>query len=207
MKVGPGRTGKRVLPKLAGWGLVATMLVSAGCASHEAPPGPGEARGPVPDLRGLTVMVLPVQLQTSVPQGVEPDPELAHALRSRGAAVSWVLPPELEDALERSPSVRAQLRNLPVRVFLQAEVNRIGDPLFGNLIRLGGLTGADVALIPVELRFGDPGRYELGAALIGIRSGRVLWYGIVEGDPGEAEDPAALASVADVLAKVILPLG
>jgi len=146
-------------------------------------------------------------MEVDVPQGVTADAELAHALRTRGEGVAWVFSPDMEEMLARSPSVTARLRDLPVRIFLQAEVNRIGDPLFGNLIRLGGLTGADVALIPVELRYQESGRFQLGAALIEVRNARVLWYGVVEGAVGEAEDPAALASVAEALARAILPFG
>lgn len=152
-------------------------------------------------------MVLPVQLQVGVPQGLLVDPELAHALRTRGEGVTWVFPPEIDEILERSPGVRTQTRGLPVHVFLQAEVNRIGDPLFGDILRLGGLTGADVALIPVELKYEGDGSYSIAAALIGTRSGRVSWYGIVGGNPGGATDPAALASVADRLARALLPFG
>ena len=152
-------------------------------------------------------MVLPVQLKTGVPQAALADSELAHALRSRGEGVSWVFPPELDGILERSPGVATQTEGLPVGVFLQAEVNRVGDPLFGQLVRLGGLTGADVALIPVELKYREEGTYMMSVALIVIRTGRVSWYGVIEGLAGEAQDPATLASVAEVMARNLLPYG
>jgi len=177
------------------------------CGPPPAPPGPGQARGQLPDLRGFSVAVFPIQIQTAVPQGVTPDPELAHALGARGEGVTWVFSPEIEEMLQRSPGVPAQIRGLPVHIFLQSEVNRIGDPLFGHILRVGGLTGADVALIPVELRYGEGGAYTLGVALIGTRTGRVSWYGVVEGDPGEPGNPAAVASVADRMARILLPFG
>jgi hypothetical protein len=152
-------------------------------------------------------MVLPVQLKNRVPSGVMVDQELAHALGSRGEGVTWVFPPELEEALRRSPGVRARTSGLPVHIFDQAEVNRIGDPLFGDLLRLSTLTGADVALLPVKLEYSDSGAYVLGAALVAVRTGRVPWYGVVEGNQGEADSPAALASVADLLARALLPFG
>jgi hypothetical protein len=152
-------------------------------------------------------MVFPVQLKNFVPAGVMADEELAHALGSRGEGVTWIFPRELERALERSPGVRARISGLPVQVFDQAEVNRIGDPLFGNLLRLAGMTGADVALIPTKLEYAESGAYVLSAAMIDTRSGRVNWYGVLEGTPGEAADPAALASVADLLARTLLPFG
>jgi hypothetical protein len=152
-------------------------------------------------------MVLPVQLRTGLAREAPIDLELAHALRTRGEDVSWVFPPELEEILQRSPGVRARLRGLPVTMFLQAEVNRIGDPLYGTLSRLAGLTGADVALLPVKVEGEEDGGLSLGAALIGIRTGRVSWYGVVKGRPGPANDPGTLASAAEMLARVLLPLG
>jgi hypothetical protein len=113
----------------------------------------------------------------------------------------------MDEILQRSPGVPAQIRGLPVQVFLQAEVNRVGDPLYGHLLRLAGLTGADVALIPVELKYGEDAAYLIAAALISTSSGRVIWYGVMEGDSGEAQSPAALASVAEMLARALLPFG
>jgi len=183
------------------------LLLVWNCGPPPAPPGPGESRGVIPDLRGWTVMVLPVQLRTGVSQGILADPELAHALRTRGEGVTWVFPPEMDEILQRSPGVPAQIRGLPVQIFLQAEVNRVGDPLYGYLLRLAGLTGSDVALIPVELKYGENGAYLIAATLIDTRTGRVSWYGVIEGTAGEAQSPAALASVAEMLARALLPFG
>ena len=183
------------------------LLFLISCGPPPAPPGPGEARGMIPDLSGYTVMVLPVQQKYGVPEELTVDPELAYALRARGRAVTWVFPPEIDEILQRSPGVRVQTHGLPVQVFKQAEVNRIGEPLFGIMLRLGGLTGADIALIPVELRYGEDGAYILSVALLGVRTGRVSFYGVMEGMEGEADDPAALASLTEAVARTILPLG
>ena len=152
-------------------------------------------------------MVLPVQLKTGVPGGVLADSELAHALRTRSEGVSWVFPDEMDEILARSPGVSARIRGLPVQMFLQAEVDRVGDPLFGHLVRMAALTGADVALIPVELKYGEGEAFLLSAALIRIRTGHVAWYGVSEGDPGDPEHPATLASVAEMFARALLPFG
>jgi hypothetical protein len=152
-------------------------------------------------------MVLPIQIQTPASMGTSPDEELAFALRTRGADVSWVFPPELDEILHRAPGVQARIRGLPVQAFLQAEVDRVGDPLFGNLVRMAALTGADVALIPVELAYGETGSFVLKAALVTLRTGRVGWFGVLEGAQGTAEDPGALVSVAEALAMALLPMG
>ena len=204
--------GEGVRRAPVGFGPVALALMLAvlpvwGCASRPGPPGPGEFRGVVPDLRGQRVLVLPVQLRGSVPDGPLADAELAHALRTLGQGVGWVFPPEVDELLARSPGVSALIRELPVGVFLRAEVERIGDPLYGDLRRLSALTGAGIALIPVELRYSEAGAYRITAALVSLRSGRVDWQGVVEGDVRAEEDPAALASAAEKLARAVLPFG
>jgi hypothetical protein len=138
---------------------------------------------------------------------MQADDELNHALRTLGQGVEWIFPPEMDALLARSPGASARIRDLPVRVFLQAEVERIGDPLYGDLRRLSALTGAGLALIPVELRYSEAGAYRITAALVSLRSGRVNWVGVVEGDSRGADDPGALASVAERLARAVVPLG
>ena len=102
------------------------------------------------------------------------------------------------------------------------EYGRIGDPLFRDLLQISALTGSQLALIPIQVRYrpaapADPdapegesqeprvGAVEVVATLIETRGGNVLWFGILEGDPGAADDPAALASAADRLAQVLVP--
>ena len=121
--------------------------------------------------------------------------------------MDWTFPPELEESLRRSPGVSVRLNGLPVQVFNQAEVNRVGDPLFGHLVRLATLSGADVALIPVSLEYAETGTFILSTALINTGNGRVVWYGVLEGEPGGAGDPAAMASVTEALAKTLFPFG
>jgi hypothetical protein len=40
-------------------------------------------------------------------------------------------------------------------------------------------------------------------ALIHLQSGRVLWFGVVQGDAREADDPRGLASAVDRLARAL----
>jgi hypothetical protein len=154
-------------------------------------------------------MVMPVQASRGV--AGDASAELVYALRARGQGVRWIMPDTLRAALARNPTLDVPLDALPVGVFLRAQVNRLGDPMFGYLRRLNALTGASVALIPVEVRYRPataerPGAVELVAALVDAESGRVGWFGIVEGEPGEASSPRALASAADALARLLLRL-
>lgn len=187
--------------------LVLCLALTLACSSNPEPPGPGETWGAVPDLRGHRVLLLPTQLREGVARQLTPDPELAHALGSRGETVDWVLPAETRRALDRSPGMGARMRGLPVGIFLQAQVRRIGDPLFRDIRRLAELTGAEVVLIPVEIRYGENGAYEVAAALVNGTSGRVYWFGVIQGDEGPPGDAATLASMADALALALLPLG
>ncbi len=161
----------------------------------------------MPNLSGVSVMVLPVQIRRGVDREI--DAEIGYALRSRGR-IEWIFPDQLRSALTRSPGLNVNLDTLAVAVFLQAEVQRVGDPLFGELRRLSALTRADYALIPVEARRGEPddagvSRAELVVALVHTRDGRVRWFAVLEGDPGDPGDPRTVASLAEGLARTVAP--
>lgn len=195
-------------------------LILGGCSSRAEPPQAGTVRGGVPDMRGETVMLLPVQDILGV--GGDPDAEIAFALQNRSDAVEWVLPGELDRVVGRSPTLEVNVHALAVGVFLQGEVQRIGDPLFRDLLQISALTGGQLALIPVQVRYRAPspidpeapptesagprqGAVEIMAALIETRGGHVLWFGILDGESGAPDDPAALASAADRLARALVP--
>ena len=190
--------------------LVAALIVLGACRPRPGPPIAGAARGAVPDLIGAEVLVLPVQGSRGV--AGDPDAELGYALRTRGGGVRWLMPPELREALRRSPALDVPLDALPVGIFLRAQVDRVGDPLYGYLRRLAAVAGGQVALIPIEVRHRPgtadrPGAIEVVAALIDVGSGRVAWFGVVEGEAGDGGSPRALASAADALARLLLPIG
>lgn len=188
--------------------LAAAALLLAACGGGPPEPAALPSQGAIPDLIGVPVIVFPVQLR----QGVAGDPtsELVYALAERGQGVRWLMPDSLRAVLRRSPSLDVPLEQMPVGVFLRQEVDRIGDPIFGYLRRLNAVTGGRVALIPVEIRpraatAESPATLQITAVLLDALSGRVYWFGVVEGAPGDGSDPRALASVADALARRILP--
>lgn len=185
--------------------LLAALSAACGGRSSE-PPGPGTSSGFPPDLRGRRVLVLPVQQNLGV-RG-EPDAELAFGLRERDVSVTWIFPDEVEEAMRRSPGMQAELRGLPVGQFLMAEVERVGDPLYGNLRRLSTLVDADAVLLPVQISLErEPGpepTVRVWTALVEVRSGRVLWFSILDGGAFPADDPRGLASAVDVMARSLL---
>jgi hypothetical protein len=178
------------------------LLISACAGRSSAPPSPGYERGGVPELRGVRILLLPLQLRT----GGHPDfdRELEYALRQRPGGTDWVAPEAIRQVLARSPGTGILIDQLPVRPFLAGELLRVGDPLFGDLYRLGALVGASWALLPVEAKARTEGAaeaIELSAALLDVRTGSVVWYGVVEGSPGSPGALATSASAAEVLAR------
>jgi len=186
-------------------GIAAPWLLSACGTGTRPPPEAGFERGGVPVLSGMRVMVLPVQRR---PAGhTELDSEVEYALQGIGPGVDWVFPGDLRVALSRNPGVGVQVDGLPVQGFLAGELERVGDPLFGDLYRLGTLANARYGLLPVEARTraGDLGVVlEIHAALLDLRNGYVMWFGVVEGGEGMEGDPYVLASSAEALARRVV---
>lgn len=193
------------IPTLLAALVIGGLVVACG-GRASAPPEAGTSRGGVPDLRGERVMILPPQLVRAGHPDLER--ELVFALRSRGTAVTWVEPDALRRRAANTPGLGADIDRLPIQAFTAAQIDRVGDPLFGALYRLGAVEGADLALIPVEAR-GNDGEggtvVELSAALIHVRTGRVLWFGIVAGEGGEPGELRATASAAEALARRLVP--
>jgi hypothetical protein len=198
----------------AGFCLFFALVAVAGCMRKPVPSA-DRPPPPPPDLTGATVMVLPVQPGDWVgggrrrPAPAALEAELAYWLEERAPRVRWTFPPALEKALARSPALDIRLRELAVSSFLRMEVERIGDPLYGDLRRLGALADARYALVPVAanyVEYGDgPGHVEVAAALIDTIGGAVLWFGVVKGESGPADDPAAAATAAAALARALFP--
>ncbi len=156
-------------------------------------------------------MVLPAQHAPGGDTGDEPvaglDGEIAYWLADRAPRVGWVFPPAIQAALARNPALDVRLHALAVQSFHRAEVRNIGDPLFGDLRSLGALVDARFALVPFAAAWvagaAGAGRAEVRAALIDTQGGRVLWTGIVAGEPGAEGSPGVAATAAQALARLI----
>lgn len=185
---------------------LAVALACGACAGRAAPPEPGTIRGVAPDLRGIRVLLLPVQQNLGV-RG-ELDTELAYALRERGRDVEWITTSQVDEMLARSPAIQARTRGLPVGIFVQAEVQRIGDPLFGELRRIAALVDAQAVVLPVQATLeaipGEDPRVRLWTALIDVRSGRVPWFSVLEGGAFPLGDPRSLASAVEEVSRSLL---
>jgi hypothetical protein len=199
----------------------ALALLLAGCA-RPAPPSADARQRPFPDIGGRAVMLLPVQAAVptiGLPAGATQavalgadargvlEAELAYWLPARTPRARWVLPDAIERAVRQSPSLDVRVRDLAVRDFQRARLEMIGDPLYGELRRVGALLDARVALLPIgALWVQEPdgtGRVHLALALIDTFGGDVVWYGVVAGVPGARGDATVIASVAQALAELI----
>jgi predicted small lipoprotein YifL len=191
--------------------LLALLLAAAGCGRHGPPPGPPSPDRPqaaVPDLAGRAVMVLPAQLRNGAGELAGLDAEIAFWLGERGGRVSWTFPPAIDRMLQRNAMLGIDPRALAVDAFARAEVRNIGDPLFGDLRRLGALADTRYALIPTSAVYrrlgeGEGERVEIAAALIDTVGGRVIWFGVVAGAAG-ARGSGAAASAAEALARAVV---
>lgn len=194
------------------------------CA-RPAPPSADAQPRPFPDLGGRTVMVLPVQGAVptlALPASADPaaapallslemqqalEAELVYWLQQRVPRVRWVAPEAIERSVRNSPSLEVRPRELTVRDFQRARLQSIGDPLYGELRRVGALMDARLALLPIGAlwvaeREGG-GRVHLVSALIDTFGGDVLWQGVVAGNAGERSDAAVIASAAQALARMV----
>lgn len=170
------------------------------------PPSPGVSVGVMPSLRGATILLLPVQRKIGV--GPEVDSELAYALRLRGPDTEWVGPEQIRRVTAQAV-MDVPIDRLPIDMFFRAEVDRVGDPVYGMLRRVSALTDAEMALIPLGVSVRQPTdeveeAIEVMATLIDIRTGRVFWIGTEEG-VGDATDPGTLATAMESLARRIYP--
>jgi hypothetical protein len=155
------------------------------------------------------VIVLPVQQTVGV--AGDPDAELAFGLTGRGKDIDWVFEEEVKRVLAGSPGLDTRTRGLPIGVFYQAEVERVGDPLYGQLRRMAGILNADAVLIPLAATYeanttmiGTGPRVRFMVTVIDPRTGRVAWFGIEEGEEFAQDDPRALASAVDQVARTML---
>ena len=212
---GPGRRATTHLQPRALL-LAAGAAALAACGASRAAPSADAPPPPAPDLTGAVVMLLPTQESAFTRDPVDGgggagellDAELAFWLREHGPHVRWVGPDRLRQHLARSPGLGIDIAHLDVSIFRHAQVKRVGDPLFGDLVRLGSLAGARFALIPTFAAYapganGGPGRLELAATLIDCSDGRVYWFGVVAGEPGAPGDRATVASAAQALARAL----
>ncbi len=186
--------------------------------------------GPVPVtgfgvLSGKTVLVLPVQYVRRVPGGWPgrqsgakeaaraADAEIAFALDEYGGRAIWVKPEQQVRALQQQPSIQGVDPYLLSADRLRAEgkdAKTFRDDLYGELRMVSALFDARYAIWPLELISvageDDSGEHlAVRSFLLDLRTGTVLWYGVVIGDDQPPASPGALAGLAQAFAELVSP--
>ena len=190
---------------------LALTLTLAACGGPPPAPTPDNPQPAVPNLAGLDVMVLPAQpAPGGVPAGfVE---ALSALLTTEYPSVTWILPAAIDRVIERTPTLGIRPHALSVSILRAPETERIGDPLYGDLRRLGAIVDARYAVVVYQAGYvaapdsiGGHGRIEGAAAIIDTIGGRILWRGLFAGERGPAGDEVALATAVQRLARLIAP--
>jgi hypothetical protein len=178
---------------------LAVALAAAGCGRGVLPePAP-------PLLEGHRIMLLPVR--AADPPAL--NAELSFWLPERSPGVDWVLPDELQRTVDRAPALRVRLDALPRDVVDAGRRSPyIVDPAYGELRRIGAVTDATLALMPMavrELGAAPSTELELSVALVDIRGGQVVWIRTVRGRSADGSAHGAVAAVAEALARTLFP--
>jgi hypothetical protein len=149
-------------------------------------------------------MLLPVR----APAPGQLDAELAFWLTDRSPTTEWLLPGELQSAVDRAPAWRVRLETLHRPV---ADVGggdrRLRDPLYGVLRQLGAVVDASYAVVPfsaVEVEDSAGTALRLPVAVVDIRGGRVLWMHEIQSE-GNPDPRVAVASLAEAVARALFP--
>lgn len=188
-------------------------LLALACSARPAPPTAEDRPSAPPPLAGRQVFVLPAQAAPgNATAGGEAvpglDADIAYFLSERAPGVRWIFQQQVERAAATSPTLKIRPRELNVAAFHRMKVERIGDPLFGDLHTLGVLLDTRYALLPYAAAYVQgpaeaQGRVEVALALIDTSDGDVLWTGVVAGERAAPAAPAATASAASALARLL----
>jgi hypothetical protein len=193
--------------------LLATTL--AACAARPKTPPPTPTAESAPNLRGATALVFPVQ-EGFVPtpdanarhwpvERAALDAEIAYWLPQAAARTTWVLPAAIDKTLARSPTLAVNPRALAVTVFQRAQVNRIGDPLFGDLYRIAATLNANIAVVPIAAEYigasAEQAVLTIATAVIKPSDGTVIWFGVIAGKEKGMTSQSAIASAAQAFAR------
>jgi hypothetical protein len=200
------------IPTLLRRALPGLVLCLSACSGSAEPP---LSTLPSAGMAGQRMAVVPVQRPGDY--AAEAEDEMVYALEAREGSATWIFPDEVRSRMARAPGLDAPVDALPVDVFLRAEVERVGDPLYGMLRRIAAVTDADRILIPVGVSFRPERETEEGeveepavqvlAAVVDVLTGRVLWLGVAEGDADDPDDPGGLPRAMEALAATLLPAG
>lgn len=120
------------------------------------------------------------------------------ALRRDAREVDWMGLDEQERAARRNPTLNIQPARFNTTALFPVQVERVPDPLWGQIRTIAAVTGARYIVAPAGVRFlGTPAALSATYVLVmaDARTGAVVWRGRLDGAP-QATAEAALASAA-----------
>ena len=197
---------------------LAVLLSTAACGKHATAPTPLTGAQSAPNLSGAKVVLFPTQ-QGPVPVAntalhhwpldrAALDAEISYWLQQNGSTKLWTLPAAVQKSLARSPGMDVDAGNLSVGIFQRARVERIGDPLFGDIRKVAAFSDAQLAVIPVSAEYvgenEQNARVEIATAIIKMDAD-VLWFGVITGTETGVGSDAAVASAAQAFARAFAP--
>lgn len=167
---------------------------------------------PVSALNGSNVLLLVVGgLSLGDSTGTLPDLELRRAalllsanssldtaVRLNGRGVTWMGLEEQRHAARRNPTLGLDPDQFATSYLIGSTVDRIPDPLWGQVRSLGAITGARFAVVPAAVRIaGVAGSLTATyiVVVVDVRTGTVMFRARATGRP-MASAEAALASAA-----------
>lgn len=188
---------------------------------------PAAGPGQLARFAGIRVMVLPAQgtlgadsLGWRAQAGTDRDfltaldVAIEGALGDRGLKSQWVFPPAMDRAAKRNPTYVTDpysMRALDaVRAAMRKPQDPLGEPFASQLRTLAGVSDVRYAFAPFDLRIeaipgSANGRAVLRAAVFDARGSQLIWTGELAGDGHPHYSPAALGSLAQRVADLVIP--
>jgi hypothetical protein len=147
----------------------------------------GDSSGVLPDLEPRRAALLQ-----------EANATLDTAVRLNGRGVTWMGLEEQRRAARRNPTLGIDPDQFATSYLMGSTVDRIPDPLWGQVRSLGAITGSRFAVIPAAVRIaGTAGALTASYIVVvaDVRTGSVMFRARAIGRP-MASAEAALASAA-----------
>jgi hypothetical protein len=147
----------------------------------------GDSTGTLPDLEPRRGALLR-----------EANSALDTAVRLNGRGVTWMGLEEQRRAARRNPTLGVEPDQFATAYLVGSTVDRIPDPLWGEVRSLGAITGARFAVVPAAVRIaGTAGVFTASYIVVvaDVRTGNVMFRARATGSP-MASAEAALASAA-----------
>lgn len=155
--------------------------------------------------------------------------EMDFAISEEPMARAWTPPGEVVRQAGRNPMLEVDPEQLAYRGLLSADDDRpeLYEPLHGQLRKLTALLDARLVAVPMRVWYADAdsaaaasgegqgggdaggapggeGRAVVQLAVVDTRAGRVLWRGVIGGDPAPVDSGAALGTLASNLVRTLV---